>query len=135
MLHFLTAPAALRFYILMNLAVGCTSRQITEGQIESCLARTDTVSHDTSRRAAIAWLVAYDQKVKDTRCCALEPRPSLLAKRRDLKELNDELLNRIDALETGSDAARRAELSAGDKCYRALIDLYHDGLFAARSQR
>ena len=112
--------------------MGCTSRQLTEEQMNTCLTRTDFADHNPAQRAAIAWLIDYDQKVKDTRCCALEPRTSVLAKRRNLKELNAELLNRIDALEAASDAATRAKLSGHDKCYRALMDLYHDAMFAAR---
>ena len=37
----------------------------------------------------IAWLIDYETKIKNTSCCALEPRPSVLAKRGELKPLNE----------------------------------------------
>ena len=115
--------------------MGCRSQQLAEPQIEPCLGRTDYPNHNAPARAAIAWLIDYEQKVRDTSCCALEPRVSLLQKRSDLKTLNAELLNRIDRIEAGADHERRAQLSTGDRCYRALMDLYHDVMYAARPRR
>lgn len=135
MLRFVKASVSLTRLILIFVAIGCASRQISEEQIETCLTRTDWPEHNVAERAAIAWLVDYETKIKNTSCCALEPRPSVLAKRGELKPLNAEILTRIDALEAGSDAAKRAQLSGNDKCYRALMNLYHDVMFAARSQR
>jgi len=134
-LRILKAPVSLTGLILIVFATGCASRQISEEQTETCLRRTDRAEQNSAARAAIAWLIDYETKVKTTSCCALEPRTSVLAKRGDLKPLNAELLTRIDALEAGSDATTRAQLSGNDKCYRALMNLYHDVMFAARPQR
>jgi hypothetical protein len=97
--------------ILIFVAIGCASRQISEEQIETCLTRTDWPEHNVAERAAIAWLVDYEtEESKTPRCCALEPRPSVLAKRGELKELNAELLNAHRCkFEAGSDAAKRAQ--------------------------
>ena len=93
------ASVSLTGLILIFVAIGCASRQISEEQIETCLTRTDWPEHNVTERAAIAWLVDYETKIKNTSCCALETRPSVLAKRGELKPLNAELLTRIDALE------------------------------------
>lgn len=129
------AATSVVFCILMVCLVRCSSRQLTEPQIEACLSKTDFPNHTASARAAIAWLIAYEQKVQATSCCALEPRVSVMQKRSDLKTLNAELLNRIDTLEAGTDHERRVQLSTNDRCYRKLMDLYHDLMYATRQRR
>lgn len=119
--------------ILIAQLTGCTSRQLSEGDLQRCLARTDFAGHNESARAAIGWLIAYEIKAANTSCCALEPRVSVLKKRTDKTVINTELLQRIDLLEQGSDYETRSRMSKDDRCYRSLADLYHDVLYAARS--
>lgn len=118
----------------------CRSRQLTEEGIAACLARTDFTGHSADERAAIGRMIAYERKVRETTCCALEPRTGILARRHDLAAFRNELLQRIDILETqGPVAAPYSEASSdlrkNNPCYAALMDLYHDVNYAMRPPR
>lgn len=113
----------------------CKSRQLSEAGISECLVRTDFSGHNPNLRADLGWYISYDKRVRETRCCALQPRIDLLQKRADLKIFKKELLQRVDILEAGTNYEQRAELSQGDLCYRALMDLYHDTVYAERPPR
>lgn len=120
--------------ILFCLLFACKSAQLTKEDLTRCLDQTATGT-DQNYRADIVWLIEYDTKVKETKCCAIEPRPSLLQKRDNLTGLKLEVLSRIDDLERGSDSEGRARLRKSNACYAALMDLYHDVVFAARARR
>lgn len=124
--------AALSFALVL---LACKSRQLGEEGIPQCLARTDFAGHSPNLRADVGWLISYGGKVRETTCCALQPRIDLLQKRADLKQFKSELLLRIDILETGTNYEQRSELSQNDLCYRALMDLYHDTVYAERPRR
>lgn len=120
--------------IPLGLASYCRSRHLTEEGIEACLVRTDFIGHDKNLRAAIGWFIEYDRKLRGTTCCALQPRADVLAKRSDLAAFKEELLKRIDLLETNSSAGSptRTELREKNPCYGALMDIYHDVHYATR---
>ncbi len=110
----------------------CKSAQLSEADINACLQRTDFKGMDARERDSIAWLIEYDRKVHTTTCCAIEPRSSVLAKRNEIASLKSETLSRIDIFEAGGDAEARARLRRDDRCYAALMDLYHDINLAER---
>jgi hypothetical protein len=112
--------------LVVLLLTACKSTQLSEAAIEHCLIRTDFAGMNIHERHSIAWLIAYERKVRETTCCAIEPRSSVLAKRNHIAELKSEALSRIDILEAGGDSAARANLRRNDACYAALMDLYHD---------
>lgn len=128
----LRAKAVLTFCILLLAA--CKSGQLSESSMAQCLARTDFTGMDMNERDSIAWLIAYERKVRETTCCAIEPRSSVLAKRGNISNLKNETLRRIDILEGGGDSDARANLRRNDACYAALMDLYHDINLAQRKR-
>lgn len=120
---------------LVLIVVSCKSRQLSEEGVAQCLTRSDFAGHDATLRGAIGWYISYDKKVRETTCCALQPRIDLLKKRGDLKPFKSELLQRVDIFEAGTNYEQRSELSQSDLCYRALMDLYHDVVYAGRPDR
>lgn len=120
--------------IPLGLTLFCRSRHLTEEGIEACLVRTDFIGHDKNLRAAIGWHIDYDRKLRETSCCALQPRVDVLKKRSDIAALKEEVMKRVDLLETNSSAGAptRAELRRDNPCYGALMDLYHDIHYAMR---
>lgn len=128
--HVLTAALFAAPAILLN--ANCKSAQLSEADINACLQRTDFTGMNARERDSIAWLIEYDRKVRTTTCCAIEPRSSVLAKRNEIAALKNETLSRIDFFEAGGDAEARARLRRNDRCYAALMDLYHDINFAER---
>ena len=118
--------------ICILLIARCKSAQLSGQAIEGCLTRTDFTGMNSGNRASIAWLIAYEGKVRGTTCCAIEPRSSILKKHGNTSELKNEILSRIDILEAGGDAEARANLRRNNNCYAALMDLYHDVNFAQR---
>lgn len=113
-------------FVFVVAATGCASRNLNDEEISACLARTDFPGYDAKLRSAIGWHIDYDRKVRETKCCALEPRAQVLAKGRNLSSFKSELMNRIDRIEAGADSLQRSELSKYDRCYRSLMDLYWD---------
>lgn len=124
--------AALFAACAILLTANCKSAQLSEANINACLQRTDFAGMSTRERDSIAWLIEYDRKVRTTTCCAIEPRSSVLAKRNEIASLKTETLSRIDIFEAGGDAEARARLRRNDRCYAALMDLYHDINLAER---
>lgn len=112
--------------LLLLIPAACKSGQLSEAAIERCVARTDFIGMNFHERSAIVWLIGYECKVRETTCCAIEPRSSILAKQNNISALKSEALSRIDLLEAGGDSAVRANLRRSDACYAALMDLYHD---------
>lgn len=109
----------------------CRSAAPREQNLPQCLQRTDFTGYNPQLRADTAWLIEYGYKVEDTKCCALEPRTSLLAKRGDLADLRSELLARIDVIEKSRSITERGAAST-DACYSALMNLWHDTVHAAK---
>ena len=112
--------------VLGFLIMACKTGQLGEAGIEACLKRTDFAGHNADLRAAIGWYIDYGIRVKETTCCALQPRPDLLAKRSDLGLFKSELLQRVDILETQSLPGAEKVSRNNNACYGALMDLYHE---------
>lgn len=121
--------------LLPLITAACKSGQLSDAAIERCLIRTDFAGMNPHERASIAWLISYERKVRDTTCCAIDPRNSILAKQNNISALKSETLSRIDLLETGGDSDARASLRRNNACYAALMDLYHDIQFSDRRRR
>lgn len=109
---------------LCLILIACRSRDLNTGGIARCLEKTDFPGHDAVLRGAIAWHIDYGRRVRETTCCALEPRDSVLRKRSDLAAFRDELFARIDTFEVAMKAERGNVRN--DTCYGALMDLYYD---------
>ena len=116
------------------LIASCKSAQLSGADINACLKLTDFPGMNTTERESIAWLIGYERKVRETTCCAIEPRSSLLAKQHNTSALKSETLSRIDIFEAAGNSDARANLRRNNSCYAALVDLYHD-VIAAQRQR